>query len=259
MTSISLYFTVIDQSHLQIGKSIESSLWSVLVVTDIHELDTFTKPGSLFGACAVSNFGENFWSAYIPLLVGELSTLYQHHKESLAHSRMPLLVMMFLILTKALLAMRIDSGRIFSETLRQIVRDGTCSPNDIKWIDLPTTYTCARSCLLCGDQLWVQKVSQILSNGQCAVGLTIVNILFVRFAPVCSVRLRMHRKLVSLLSYQGPLPVLFISLVSIDTLTTYEASDLRMMTIQDILLFAQYSMCTSGFEAEKGVQRRDDC
>lgn len=134
MTSIALYFTVIDQSHLQIGKSIEGSLWSILVITNIRKIhvDAFTNPGSLFGPCAVSNFGKNFWSAYIPMLVGELSTLHQHHKELLTHSRMPLPVMMFLILTKALLAMRTDSGRIFSGTLRQIVRDGTRSP-DIKW------------------------------------------------------------------------------------------------------------------------------
>lgn len=202
MTSISLYFTVIDQSHLQIGKSIDGSLWSVLVVTNVRKIhvDAFTNPGSLFGPCAISNFGENFWSAYIPLLIGELSTLHQHHKELLAHSRMPFLVMMFLILTKALLAMRTDSGRIFSETLRQIVRDGTCAPNNIERINLPTTYTCTRSCLLCGDQLWVQMISQFLTNMQCAVGLTIVNILFVRFAPVWSVRLHMHRRDDSLFS-----------------------------------------------------------
>lgn len=100
--------------------------------------------------------------------------------------------MLFLILTKVLLTTRTDSGRIYSETLRQIVKDGTCPPNDIN----VRAYQQGIHILGVVYFVWIscefRHYLDFLSHRQRGVGLTIVNILFVHFAPVSPVRLRMH-------------------------------------------------------------------
>lgn len=167
--------------------SIEGSVSLFFVETDIHgihEIDTLTIPGSLFGPCVTSNFRESYWLAYVPLLVGELGMPLRHHHKEFAHNQLFMLVMLSLILAKVHLATRMDSGLIYSKTLLQIVKDGTCSPADINGrnyqqrIRVPgAIYFVLISC----EFIWYLGFS---SHRWRAVGLTIANILFVRFARV---------------------------------------------------------------------------
>lgn len=117
-----------------------------------------------------------------------------------------MLVMLSLILAKVHLATRMDSGRIYSKTLLQIVKDGTCSPVDINGRNYQqrihvsgVIYFVLISC----EFRWYLGFS---SHRQRAVGLTIANILFVRFARVRWIRFRMHQKIDLLLFYPSRAP-----------------------------------------------------